>query len=100
MPIKLTVEVPDELVDQLDALAALWSESREQFAAQSVEFCIRQGTKVEFEDDELTLEEAVDLELAREDRAAGRSIPWENVKRELERERQSKGRQGTSEAAE
>lgn len=86
MPLKLTIEVPDELVDRLDALAALWNESREQFAQQSVEFCIREGTKVEFEDDELTDEEWAEIQEERREveRGQSRTYTLEEVRAEMD----------------
>ena len=100
MPLKLTIEVPDELVAKLDALAAHYEESREAFATQSVEFCIRQGTKVVFEDDDLSPEEWEMIEDARDEIARGETFTHEEVVRELERDLREERAQGPQEAAE
>lgn len=99
MPITLTVEVPDELVDKLDALAAHHDETREAFATQSVEFCIREGTRV-LEDDTLTPEEWALVEEARDEIARGEVVTHEEVMRELERDLREERSQGSQEAAE
>lgn len=99
MPITLTVEVPDELVDKLDALAAHHDETREAFATQSVEFCIREGTRV-LEDETLTPEEAELLDQAEERISAGQYVTQEEVERELDDRLRREGDQGPREAAE
>ena len=100
MPIKLTIEVPDEFADKLDALAEHYGETREQFATQSVEYGIREGTRVIFEDDTLTPEEKELLDHAEERIDAGDYVTHEEVKRELEDRLRREGVSGPREAAE
>lgn len=100
MPIKLTVEVPDELLEKLDSLAAHYSETREQFAQQSIEYCIREGTRVIFDDDTLTPEERELVEHAREEIERGEYVTHEEVMRELDDDLRKEREKGPQEAAE
>ena len=96
MPLKLTVEVPDEMVADLDALADIYGETREAFATQSVKFCIRKGAEVEFhDDDDLPTPEEVRARVA-----GGESRPFEEVVRELDHRDAARSREGAVEAAE
>ena len=99
MPIKLTVEVPDELVDKLDALVRHHELTREAFAAQSVEFCIREGARVQ-EDDTLTPEEWELVNAAGDEIERGEYVTHEEVLRELEDDLREERAQGPKEAAE
>lgn len=101
MPLKLTVEVPNDMIADLDRLRALHDESRETFATQAVKFSIVKGVEVEFEDNQMTPEDEDAAEIARLERLLGiEPIPMEEVMRELQGLDQAQGDQGPAQAAE
>lgn len=83
--VAISVELPEETVRELDALAASRHCSRAEMLKQAVDRIVWQArvATIPAEDEELTPEEEAGIAEGLAEIERGETVPWEEVKRKL-----------------
>ena len=83
--VAISVELPEETVRELDALAASKDCSRDEMLRQAVDRLVWQAraAAIPAEDEELTPEEEAGIAEGLAEIERGETVPWEEVKRKL-----------------
>ena len=83
--VAISVDLPEETVRELDALAASKHQSRSQVVQEAVDRIVWQAraAAIPYDDEELTPEEEAGIAEGLAQIERGETVPWEEVKRKL-----------------
>jgi len=81
--VAISVDLPEETVRDLDALAASKQQSRSQVVQEAVDRVVRQARIDSIPADDPTPDEVAAIERGRKARERGDLVSWEDVKRRL-----------------